>query len=211
VSGGFKNGPTNDQGDTPEGASPALVATDPAGALRYLEKDPDGNLKTSKSGIPNKTIIPVPVYLLDGSTQSLAVDGSVTPAVYSFVNGDSFNWYITELRVVLWDGAIKTLTSFGDLTGLTNGLLFEWDIDGVDYEIANPINNKELLASFRENYNDGNTGNNFAAEQAVVSLYLRFKEPVCLENGDEIRATVRDNLTGLDDLLVRVFKFRGAP
>jgi len=163
-------------------------------------------LPTSKNPIPAIDIIPTMQFLLDTANKSMDVDGSVTPVVFSFSPASTEVWIVHKIRITMSTSSIKGVTDFGVLSTLANGLLFEWDINSAATQILNVTTNTELLACFGNEFNDGATGNNMAAENgAIYVAQLDFSEdPRRLTDLDEIRATVRDDLTTLDELFVTI-------
>lgn len=157
---------------------------------------------------PAENAIAVIDYLSRSGNKSMDVNGSVTPRVFSLTVPAGQTWYVTELRMFLADSEIKKRDEFGAVNELSNGFLVEFNINSTDYQHSNTINNVELSITFPSYIDNGDNTNNLAAEKDSFYGRDRFQIPVCLREGDSIKATVRDNLNGLDELYMAVQYWR---
>jgi hypothetical protein len=133
--------------------------------------------------------------LKNGGSPDQIVNGSVTPTVFTLPADVTNDIVLTELRLVIsgsgfdWNGG-----TFGNGGGvLTNGVLIELDIGGVVTEITNlKINEDLLLVPVRTDVVVDQV-----SASGVVALSVDFGSGVTLTAGsaDEIRSTVRDDLT----------------
>lgn len=62
-----------------------------------------------------------------GGSSSLAVDGSVTPVVFTLEDIPYENFILLQIDYVLSVGDVLDITKFANLVALTNGLLFNFD------------------------------------------------------------------------------------
>lgn len=158
--------------------------------------------------VPNQSVVSSIDFLVNGSNKSMDVNGSSTAVVFQLEVPVGQTWYITELRMFLADGEIKKRNEFGAINQLINGFLVEYEISSNDYQHSNSQNNVDLSLTFPSYQDNGNQNNNLAADKD--SFYGRddLQVPVCLQAGDKIKATVRDDLTGLDELVMSVQYYR---
>lgn len=152
--------------------------------------------------VPGDNAICVIDFLKNGSNKSMDVNGSSTPQVFELEVPVGQTWYVTELRMYLSDNEIKERDRFGDVSELVNGFLVEWEIDSTDYQHSNSQNNVDLSLTFPSYQDNGDADNRLASEKPAFYGRDRFQVPVCLQAGDKIKATVRDNLNGLNEMVM---------
>lgn len=150
--------------------------------------------------------------MLNGTAQSMNVNGSVTPQDFSFTSAVGETWYLEEISLFMDDSGSNSPDEFGNLaqflvgTGaLPNGLLIQIKSKGITQDFANAQDNADLALIFDSIWTPP-SGTGFMNDINAVVLHLRLKVPVKLQNStsDFIKWTVRDNLTGLNFLRSRV-------
>lgn len=144
-----------------------------------------------------------------GSHQ-MAVDGSVTPVIFSVRDADTPTGLdvavdITRLIFKCITATAVDLTTFGDLTRLTNGLVVR-RVDGNYNNIFNVKDNGELAGimydfAVAQATNpvqgvDGFTGRLTFAGQSKIGVVVR------LGPGEDLQAIVQDDLSGLTSLQI---------
>lgn len=149
------------------------------------------------------TIITQVVDLLNGSSKSMKVNGSVTPQEFSYSPGNG-TVEILAIAVALADDAASDWTKFGALTGLTNGLLLEFVPDGSSATTLMVIkDNADMAVRFHKvSFGPSLVSAlgallGFGGTQFNFIGLLELTSPLSLTGNDAIRATVRDNLAGL--------------
>lgn len=144
------------------------------------------------------SLISVSDFLKNGSNDSLKIDGSVTPVVFSFVADSTNDISISELRIVLSTGALVfDGTKFSSGVGLTNGLLISGVVNNGNSITFGTIKvNEDLVinTNLGQVLQAGVTDNLTASFVFGGSIFLKHG------TGDVISITVRDNMTvaGLD-------------
>lgn len=143
---------------------------------------------------------------LNGSTKNMNVNGATTPVVYQFAaSGDVA---VTSLSILVSDPGTSAFSSFGSMSALTNGVLIETDISSTSRTLFNLKDNLDIIHAFyRNQFGNGATDTlgaaiGFGDTADVFVGFLILTRPYILANGDVIRATVRDNLTGISFLTI---------
>lgn len=162
-----------------------------------VQADVSGNLKVTTIGsdIPSDPSSFVLLFLENGGSENLRVDGSVTPVV--FERGPTITdeiWSIRELLLTFTadDFSFDGL-SFGPNTKLTNGIKIEIIKDSVATEIFLIVQNEDFLRVPGRTPLINNTG-----PKDVLGAALSFQGLVLNEaDGDVVRVTIRDNLTSV--------------
>lgn len=134
-------------------------------------------------------------FLTDGGSESLLVDGSITPALFTFSPAVSTVLALQELLIVFtaddfsFDG-----NSFGPNAALANGIKFEVDIGGVVTEIFNIKQNEDFIRVPGRLPLVNNTG-----PKDVLGVSFSFGGVLKLVEaaGDQLIVTVRDDLTSV--------------
>lgn len=155
-------------------------------------------------------IRPFGAYLLSGGSEDMSVDGSATPVVFLLSAQDDVDVYITELSFALAYGASAYLYNFADSGApLTNGIKISYTPGVEELSITQTIyKNSDLLRVRREPLTLDWQVRNFGAVNdwgfiGTIDL-TRFIPPFGLKldrgSKQELRASVRDDLTGFADL-----------
>ena len=146
-------------------------------------------------------------FLTNGANKSMDVNGSGTPQEFT-AGPSSGKWYVTKLQFFFMDSEFKDRDEFGKINQLSNGFLVETTIDSTDREIFNAVDNSDLATIFNHQFNMKDE-DALANKEPVFVGTIEFPIPITLDsaNSDEIKATVRDNLTGLDELYMTITSF----
>jgi len=184
-----------------------------------------GALRTRDTGLPpfGNTVQAIPFSQffsdLNGLTDML-VDGSVTEQMFEIRPDDDRDRYIKTMAFSIADQN-ATLSQFGNIGALANGVLFEWDRQGETVELASMVSNYDhiRLSGGDPAFGDGTAafrGGNVVGISEGYLPVLDFQRMFGLPWGirlaagsDEVlRLTVRDDLTGADgyDCLARGFE-----
>lgn len=159
-------------------------------------------------------ILPFNENLLNGSNKSMDVNGSGTAQDFTAGPGAGEIWYIQEITLFLEDPGTMDAGDFGSISGgLSNGLQLLIDVDGTEYEIANFEDNMDLETGFARIPFTGfgeDGANGWMNEDDVFSGKWKFYPPISLvgDDDDQFIARVRDNLTGLSELEMRVIGYK---
>lgn len=150
--------------------------------------------------------------LVNGSNNSMDVDGSSTPQVFQWTNSGSEPWYLQELSFLIYDPGSMDINDFGSITGtLSNGLLIEFQTNGNLYTFANLTKNTDIEMCFEgQGGVTGDESTGWLDDDDWFSGISKFKPEITLNQNDFIRATVRDNLIDLTELRMAIRKFRKA-
>lgn len=184
-----------------------------------------GALRTRDTGLPpfGNTVQAIPFSQffsdLNGAT-SMLVDGSVTEQFFEIRPDNTRDRYIKTMAFSIADQN-ATLSQFGNIGALTNGVLFEWDRQGETVELASMVSNYDhvRLSGGDPPFGDGTAafrGGNVVGISEGYLPVLDFQRMFGLPWGirlaagsDEVlRLTIRDDLTGPDgyDCLARGFE-----
>ena len=108
----------------------------------------ENRLKVETSIIENQNIINNPrpgkgfrLYLLNGSSYNMAVDGSSFPVTFQNAPENGKIWYIYTVSIILEDSSMN-FEKFGGISALTNG---------VDWYLKENGGSEELLANIKRN------------------------------------------------------------
>ena len=148
------------------------------------------------------------ILLSAGGSEHMNVNGSVTPVDFSFAPTSGV-WYVETITINIADNTDFSVTGFGGLSALTNGLLVSYKTKGTVFNAFTAKTNAHIFAGFNESPF-------FIASSSLLGTNNLFNGSVKLQQrivldasfGDYFKATVRDNLTGLVELVmaVRIWK-----
>ncbi len=137
---------------------------------------------------------------------NMNVNGSITPVQFRSPVEDYYQYF----NLCMWyleDAGALDAGFLGNNITLTNGILFEVQLDGVLYDVLDglPIFNNghwKRLAFDATDFSVGQ-GNNimsarFSFNKSLIGLDERPK-PLILAPGDFVQVTIQDNLTGLEE------------
>lgn len=147
--------------------------------------------------------------------KSMAVNGASVNKVFSWVPDEGKEISVSKLTILLKDDGASTFAKFGSISVLTGGILIEAVIDGVAREICNIRDNGDLCTHFPFSQFGSAavlsilsvvTPQGFGDSNDVFVGSMQFSEPlgIIAANGDLIRATVRDDLSAIDTLLIGI-------
>lgn len=152
--------------------------------------------------------------LLNAGSKIMNVNGSVTPQIFSYSPSGTTTVAILGMTCLFNDEGTTSLTKFGAITVLTNGLLVESVVDSTTSQITNIKDNSDLCTRFMFNQFGNSavlsvlsivTPVGFGNTNNVFIGYLEFRQPLVLNgSSDSIKATVRDNLSGIDLLNISI-------
>lgn len=186
-----------DEFDDANSSGENVVIVDPTTPSQKAIVDSQGRLKTSTEitagavGPPADPSTHFVEFVRNGGSAEMNVDGSTTSVSFTLTVPANETWYIRGLGFNLADSNIANINNFGNIAGpLTNGLLIELSYNGTTHTITNLKTNTALLHNFHEVGADIFT--------ATIFGFMPLDPSMTLETGDFVRATVRDNLTGLD-------------
>lgn len=140
------------------------------------------------------------------SSADMNVDGSVTPQLFVYTVAADEQLALDEVVLWLRDAGGFSATTFGALAALTTGLKIE-----VYDASSTPVLVATLLAAAKDLGDVLRAGATYEGPTALVADCLRARlrttrggQPMLLPAGYSIRATVADNLAGLDELRVAI-------
>ena len=162
---------------------------------------------------PSSNVIYIPEFVRNGSNRSMDVNGSGTAQEFEWVVPASETWYLSALVFMIIDNGSMDRTDFGSISGgIDDGLLIEIRTQGTTYTYANLEDNTDIIHAFpyaqKTPDGVGEEGLGFMDEDDMYHALAKFKVPITLVTGDFVRVTVRDNLTGLDELTLSLEKYR---
>jgi len=140
--------------------------------------------------------------LKDGSEENMNKDGSGSNLTYKFEIPAGEEWIFHRASVFLLDSGAMTHNVFGALgSSLNDGCRFVIKRNGDDFRIKNIQDNVDLMMAFSNNVVVGSTTTGFLNDDDYFKGDIEFPTgyPVRLigDNGDLVKMSIRDNLTGL--------------
>ena len=137
-----------------------------------------------------------------GSSIEMDVDGSGTSVDYTIDADPTSDIIITNLSVWMQDNKFK-IDKFGEIAILSNGFLLVHEVDGSTNNtiIDNAQTTEEMIQHSLETPAFIGVGKDYNMSDSVKILSLKYStEGIKLRAGtnDKIKATIQDNLTGLD-------------
>lgn len=161
------------------------------------------------------TLIPFRNYFKNNGSIEMDVDGSVTPVDFTIEALQDRTITIKSLFITIVDAG-ATLSSFGNIGSLTNGLDFEWNTQDFGVvTIANEIqSNFDLISLGGGQPAFGDSGNAFKAqnvvgnEEAYIS-FVDFEKIFGFQYGIPLRKGTKDKLVfRVNDNISQVTQFR---
>jgi hypothetical protein len=135
--------------------------------------------------------------LLNGSSSSLLVNGSVTPVVFEVAADADIDIALNELRFVFCSSSIVfDGTKFGQDSALVNGILVELIVNGGDTATISTIKINENFLEFASTAGI-NVFTEFSGTNDLITASYSLGGSMRLRAGtsDKVKVTVRDNLT----------------
>jgi hypothetical protein len=132
-----------------------------------------------------------------GGSRDAAVNGSSTPVVFEWVSTED-HAYISRLVVSYVDTGTFDAALYGNGIILTNGISVEVVENGTVLDLLDGETVKSnadwQAVSYDFHYNDIGQGDNVAS---IRWTFARAGHPLELNEGDSLRVTIQDDLTGL--------------
>lgn len=160
---------------------------------------------------PGDRVVHISEFLRNGSNASMDVNGATTSQTFSWTVPTGEIWYATGLTLMFYDNGTNDFNEFGTLAALANGLLIEIILDSTTYQLENLQNNHELFMAFSDNAYLWPQSSSFLDDSEIFAGQKFFKPNIVMQENDQIRATVRDNLSGLNELKLKIEKWRVLP
>ena len=169
-----------------------------------LNIDNEGNLNTVAHKRPplvqETTLLPLREYFTNNGSKDMDVDGSVTPIDFSIDANAERQVSVKSMFVSIVDAG-ASLSEFGNLPALTNGVEFIWQSqDFGEIVIASELkSNFDFVAFAGGNPSFGNGATAFIApnvignEEAIIS-FIDFQKLFGFEFGIPLRKGTKDRL-----------------
>lgn len=146
-------------------------------------------------------------FLMNAGSKLMNVNGSVTPVNFDFTPA-SGAYYVEQISFFIQDTGTQGMADFGALAALTNGLLIKTKSNGIENDWQNLKDNIDLAMTFHEHailLAAVSTG--FLNSNDFFLGAFQFDNPITLKfsTSDFFRATVRDNLTGINNLRMLLY------
>ena len=142
--------------------------------------------------------------LLNGSVDDMAVDGSVTNQTFEIAPPVDQIWRISQWAIFIQDEKGFDITSYGNGSALTNGMLIQGTFGGVTSDLLPfPIKSTADIISVTYEMDLKTFGNN---DDVLVARW-RFTDCgqfVRLDGsqGDKLQVVIRDDMTFLDKQII---------
>ena len=142
--------------------------------------------------------------LLNGTVSNMAVNGSVTPQNFNYTASSTVK-YVEYLTFYISDNANFDENEFGGRPSLTNGLLITYQSKGQVKTLINLQDNVDIFTTFRQDH-FGDVDSGLLGTSRLYTGSIRLQQRITLDPnlGDYFRATVRDNLSRLVQLRIRI-------
>lgn len=137
--------------------------------------------------------------LVNGASEAMNVNGSVTPQVFIW-NPGADDVEGMELVLVVEEPTISFGTTFFGITGLTNGLLIEGKAEDQTFTIGNPKYTRDFFHLAPPGGIDLYAASPDIMRTMIPLSGLVFKKSGTYPSADYVRITVRDNISGLNYL-----------
>jgi len=149
------------------------------------------------------------VNVLNAGSKTMNVNGTLGAPVNFLFTPAGQTFYLETLSIFLSDNANFSPTGFGAIAALTNGILVEYQSKGVLYTLCTIRDNADIFNVFSEpNFSQSIAG--LLSTAAYLTGNRKLQQRIALDPafGDFVRVRVRDNLTGLTALSMRVSAWR---
>lgn len=163
-------------------------------------------IEAELSNISSNNVIYISQALVKGSSRTMNVNGSVTPQNFLYTVPSNTTYYLESISIIISDTGTPNAAKFGDLAALTNGFRLQIKSNGTTYDIYNFKTNGELTLVFNSMFIPPNAG--WLNDTDLMIGTLRFNRPIKLIANDFVQFTVRDNLSGLDNLISNINMWR---
>jgi hypothetical protein len=158
-------------------------------------------------------------YLYNGAAVNMAVNGAVTPQVFTITAANEYDLYITQVQILIASGQIAN-NKFGDLTALANGWSLYVIEQGVTTYILNEVTTTgELSLEAGGTFVSLSNWNAANDNARIISIDITAAFPFDTLRGlrigrgsqDSFSALVQDDLSGLSEFTVRAIGTRHYP
>lgn len=143
-------------------------------------------------------------YFIDSAGSSdMVVNGATTNVTFSINASSTQDTYVKTIAVVIVDAG-ATLSEFGNLSALSNGIKFEWDTQDIGATIIND-GIKTNFEFFRQALQEPIIQNNVVGAAEGILINIDMQKLLGLQYGlrlrkgtnDKLSFIVRDNLSGI--------------
>ena len=139
-----------------------------------------------------------------GTDIDMNVDGSATPQVFKLKCPAGFTIQLCSISVFMRDQSRFTANTYGKLSALTNGIKLEYLRGTTLFDVTSQLPIKSNSDWLAYAFNSSNV--DFGGGQEILALEYNLGDhgrSVKLSPGDEFRAIVRDDLTGLSSHYIK--------
>ena len=182
-----------------------LKVKDGGGVDKYIAKDgagTDADPYIEPVFVADETNVRAE-YLTNGGSEDQTVDGSVTPVTFSSTVVPVGKVFIAQRVIIYMEGATDfSSNKFGDLTALTNG----WTLAINGVEAMSAKTNRELVSYMFDAHGSeifGKVKRTFIARFSF-NKFTNGADGITIREGETLDTIVKDDLTGLTYLEVRV-------
>lgn len=148
------------------------------------------------------------VNLTNAGSRAMNVNGATTPVTFQY-SASGTTYYVESMNFFLADNAALDSGGFGALAALTNGLIIEYQSKGVLYTLTNIQTNGDITTTMGDSA-FGALQSGLLGTDAYLTGTAKVQQRIAIDPafGDFFRARVRDNLTGLTSLNIRIRVWR---
>lgn len=185
----------------------------------------ENSLWTHISGITPEVTIPVfnaPVsnaeifdtFLLNGASEQMAVNGSVTPVNFRLEADVDKDIIITDLIFSGQDGSVKYSNWFSSNSPLTNGVVLSFKSDDNLTTFPAMKTTTRLIA-----FSSGNVENASVTGESIIVSFRKFDPPIIIRakgshvsgQDDFVQVRISDSLTFMEDFTCTARGFKVEP
>lgn len=168
---------------------------------------------TTEKKLAVETVSTQSVYatlsFLNGTSSNLAVNGSVTPVVFTAQPQPTQIVFLESIQMLIADDKAFSINGFGGIPALTNGVLIEYQSKGILYNLKTLFNNADIFSFFTANppFIDRTI---LGASDSFYAGDWEIQHRIVIDPAfnDFVRITVRDNLSGLANFSVHAKTFK---
>lgn len=185
---------------------------DAGGNEVILQVSPNGALLVEGDSDAQRELVHGEADLKNGSSADMTVNGAVTSVDFTAGPPAGQVWYVYDIGLTIRDSGANDPDRFGAISGgLTNGVLLTQKIDSTEYDYKAFKTNLEVVNCFTMSSHFVGVGSGFVNDPNLFTGNIGIAPSIRLigDNGDKIIARVRDDLTSLNNLLMRINYWRG--
>lgn len=141
-----------------------------------------------------------------GGSKAMNVDGSSVVKTFTYSPGTGNAALLVGISILMENAETATLTNFGNIDGLSNGILIELGLNGNVHTLTNIQDNADLCTRFKRNYFSNHASPSlfippeFDRGTDLFVGTLDLHNPIGLVGNDFIRVTIRDDLSDISYL-----------